>query len=159
MLPARIVMERGIRVALGSDSQAQIEPLEDARELEYHLRLQHQQRSLLDGIDGQELSARLFACATTNGAAALSCPAGDLVEGKLADFFTVDLNHHSIAGNDPEDLLAMIVFGLQRSAISDVVTGGKFLIRNHFHSGQEEIVNQYQEVARKVWLAPQLAAD
>ncbi len=43
-------MERGIPVAFGSDSHAQIDPLEDARELEYHLRLQHQQRSLLDGI-------------------------------------------------------------------------------------------------------------
>jgi formimidoylglutamate deiminase len=159
IFPAHPVMERGIRVAFGSDSQAQIEPLEDARELEYHLRLQHQQRSVLDGIDGQELPARLFACATANGAAALHCPAGDLATGKLADFFTVDLNHHSIAGNDPEHLLAMIVFGLQRSAISDVVAGGKFLIRNHFHSEQEEIVNQYQEVARQVWLAPQLAAD
>jgi len=33
------VMREGIGIALGSDSQAQIDPLEDARELEYHLRL------------------------------------------------------------------------------------------------------------------------
>jgi len=158
IFPARDVMEQGIRVAFGSDSQAQIDPLEDARELEYHLRLQHQQRSLLDGVEGQELSARLFHCATANGAAALACQSGELKVGKLADFFTVDLNDVAVAGSSPEDLLAMIVFGLQRSAIADVAVGGKFVVRDHLHSEQQEIVDQYQEVARKVWVTPQLAA-
>lgn len=158
IFPARDAMERGIPVAFGSDSQAQIDPLEDARELEYHLRLQHQQRSLLDDIDGQELSALLFRCATANGAAALGCQAGELEAGKLADFFTVDLNDVSIAGNNPDDLLSMIVFGLDRSAIADVAVGGKFLVRDHRHPHQQEILNEYLEVARKVWPTQQLAA-
>src|SRR5271170_3677724 len=38
IIAADDVMAAGIRVALGSDSQAQIGPLEDARELDYHLR-------------------------------------------------------------------------------------------------------------------------
>jgi formimidoylglutamate deiminase len=157
ILAARDVMERGIPVCLGSDSQAQIEPLEDARELEYHLRLQQQQRSLLDGIDGQELSARLFQCATANGASALGCEAGGFEPGKLADFFTVDLNDISIAGDSREDLLPTIVFGMRTAAVADVCVGGKFLVRDHRHQQQQEILNQYQEVARKVWSAPQLA--
>ena len=157
ILAARDVMERRIPVCLGSDSQAQIEPLEDARELEYHLRLQQQQRSLLDGIDGQELSARLFRCATANGAEALGCDAGDFEPGKLADFFTVDLNDISIAGDAHEDLLATIVFGMRTAAIADVCVGGRFVVRDHRHPQQQEILNQYQEVARKVWSAPQLA--
>ena len=44
------VMKAGISVALGSDSQAQIDPLEDARELDYHLRLEQQERAILDQI-------------------------------------------------------------------------------------------------------------
>ncbi len=156
IFPARLVMERGIPVAFGSDSQAQIEPLEDARELEYHLRLQSQQRSLLDDIDGQALSARLFRCATANGANALGSEAGEINSGKLADFFTVDLNDVSIAGNSEEDLLSMIVFGMRASAIADVVVSGKFVVRDHRHPQQQEILSQYMEVARKVWLTPQL---
>ena len=155
---AREVMGRGVSVAFGSDSQAQIDPLEDARELEYHLRLQQQRRSLLDGIDGQELAARLFRCTTANGASALGCKAGELEAGKLADFFTVELNDISIAGSSGEDLLPMIVFGLQRSAIADVAVGGKFVVRDHRHLQLEEILNEYQEVAGKVWQTPQLAA-
>jgi formimidoylglutamate deiminase len=157
ILAAREVMERGIPVCLGSDSQAQIEPLEDARELEYHLRLQQQQRSLLDGIDGQELSARLFRCATVNGAKSLGCDAGDFESGKLADFFTVDLRDISIAGDSREDLLPTIVFGMRTTAIADVCVGGRFVVRDHRHPQQQEILNQYQEVAREVWSAPQFA--
>jgi formimidoylglutamate deiminase len=159
ILAAREVMQRGIPVCLGSDSQAQIEPLEDARELEYHLRLQQQQRSLLDGIDGQELSARLFRCATANGASALGCDAGELEPGKLADFFTVDLNDISIAGDSRDDLLPTIVFGMRTAAVADVCVGGRFVVRDQRHPQQQEILNQYQEVARKVWSAPQLATN
>ncbi|HTU50699.1 MAG TPA: formimidoylglutamate deiminase [Acidobacteriaceae bacterium] len=156
---ARDVMERGIPVCLGSDSQAQIEPLEDARELEYHLRLQQRQRSLLDGIDGQELSARLFRCATANGASALGCETGDIESSKLADFFTVDLNDISIAGDVREDLLPAIVFGMRTAAVADVCVGGRFVVRDHRHPQQQEILNEYKEVARKVWSAPQLATN
>ncbi len=157
IFPARDVMEHGVPIAFGSDSQTQIDPLEDARELEYHLRLQRQQRSLLDNIDGHELSAHLFRCATANGATSLGCEAGELEAGKLADFFTVDLNDVSIAGSTPDDMLATIVFGMQRSAIADVVVGGKFVVRDHRHSQQQEILDQYQEVARRVWRMPQPA--
>ncbi|MGC1870789.1 MAG: formimidoylglutamate deiminase [Acidobacteriaceae bacterium] len=157
VLAARDVMERGIPICLGSDSQAQIEPLEDARELEYHLRLLQQQRSILDGIDGRELSARLFRCATVNGAHALGCQAGEFEPGKLADFCTVDLNDVSIAGDSREDLLATIVFGMRTAAVADVCVGGRFVVRDHRHPQQQEILNEYKEVARKVWSAPQLA--
>lgn len=158
IFPAREVMERRIPVAFGSDSQAQIDPLEDARDLEYHLRLQHQQRSLLDGIGGEPMSARLFRCATANGAAALNCQAGEIKAGKLADFFTVELNDVSLAGCSADDLLSMIVFGAERGAVADVVVGGKFIVRDHRHPQQERILEEYQEVARRVWLAPQPAA-
>jgi formimidoylglutamate deiminase len=157
ILAVRDVMERGIPVCLGSDSQAQVAPLEDARELEYHLRLQQQQRSILDGIEGQELSARLFCCATANGANALRCEAGNFEPGKLADFFTVDLNDISVAGDSREDLLSAIVFGMRTAAVADVCVGGRFVVRDHRHPQQQEILNAYQEVARKVWSAPQLA--
>ena len=68
ILAADKVMRAGIHVALGSDSQAQIDPMEDARQLDYHLRLQQQERAVLDGIDGRAIAERLFDCATKNGA-------------------------------------------------------------------------------------------
>ena len=145
------ILAAGIRVALGSDSQAQIDPLEDARELEYHLRLQQQKRAILDQDGGKGLASQLFDCATVHGASSLAVPSGNLRPGSFADFFTVDLNDVSIAGNSAEDLLPILVFSLNRSAIQDVVVSGQFIVRDQRHEQQEEIVARYRELHEKVW--------
>jgi formimidoylglutamate deiminase len=145
------VMRDGIRIALGSDSQAQIDPLEDARELEYHLRLDHQQRAILDQIGDQTLASRLFDCATVNGARSLGLNAGDLSQGSLADFFTIDLDDLSIAGHSGGDLLPLAVFSLNRSAIRDVVVNGRWVVRDGRHPLQEEIVSRYKELHNRLW--------
>ena len=141
------LMRECIRIALGSDSQAQIDPLEDARELEYHLRLDHQQRAILDQIGEQTLAARLFDCATVNGARSLGLAAGEL----SGDFFTVDLDDVSIAGHSGEDLLPSVVFSLNRSAVRDVMVNGRCVVRDGRHPLQEEIVARFKELHRKVW--------
>jgi len=151
IMAADHVMAAGISVAFGSDSQVQIDPLEDARELDYHLRLRQQERAILDQIAAQTLASRLFDCATVHGARALDLPSGGLTPGSFADFFTVDLNDVSIAGHSAEDLLPIIVFGLNRSAIRDVVVNGRFILRDKKHALQEEIISRYQETHRKVW--------
>jgi len=145
------IMSSSIRVALGSDSQAQIDPLEDARELDYHLRLRDQQRAILDSIEGRPIAERLLSCATKNGAHALSVPAGEFIEGSLADGFTVDLDDLSIAGHSYEDLLPILVFSLNRSAIRDVIVRGKCIIRDGEHALHHEIVTRYKEVQTRVW--------
>jgi formimidoylglutamate deiminase len=145
------MLAAGIRFALGSDSQAQIDPLEDARELEYHLRLLQQKRAILDQVGGKTLAAHLFDSATANGARALVVPAGTLESGELADFITIDLDDSSIAGNSAEDLLSTLVFSMSRAAIRDVVVGGRFILRDQQHARQEEIVSRYREVYGAVW--------
>lgn len=145
------VMKAGIRVALGSDSQAQIDPLEDARELDYHLRLALQQRAILDQIGKQSLATRLFAAATVNGASALAVPTGDLGPNSCADFFTIDRRDLSIAGHSAENLLPLIVFGLNRTAIRDVAVNGALVVRDGHHPHHQEIVNRYNEVHASVW--------
>jgi formimidoylglutamate deiminase len=151
IIAADQVMRSGVRIAFGSDSQAQIDPLEDARELDYHLRLIQQQRAILDQIGEQGLAARLFDCATVNGARALAVSSGELGVGSFADFFTVDLRDISIAGHSADDLLPQIVFGMNRTAIRDVAVNGKLIVRDGKHALQEEIVSRYEEVYARVW--------
>ncbi len=144
-------MTSGIRVAFGSDSQAQIDPLEDARELDYHLRLRDQERAILDQIDGRPLAERLFLCATRNGALALDVPTGEFREGQLADGFTIDLDDLSIAGHSPDDLLPILVFSMNRSAICDVLVNGRCVVRDRKHPLEGEIVARYQDLHSRVW--------
>jgi len=136
IVPVDAYFNAGVRVSLGTDSQAQIDLLEDARELEYHLRLQKMERSILAPRD-------LFDCATTSGAKSIGFGGGRLAPGAPADFFTVDLDDPSIAGSSTDDLLANIVFSLSRSAVRDVVVAGKRIVEDGRHREQEAIIEKF----------------
>ncbi|HEX5966132.1 MAG TPA: formimidoylglutamate deiminase [Pyrinomonadaceae bacterium] len=130
VVPADLYFNAKVPISLGTDSQIQIDLLEDARELEYHLRLQKTERNVLapqDESGASGLAAKLFECATVNGARAIGFNGGKLEPGAPADFFTVDLNDISIAGASEDDLLANIVFSLSRTAIREVVVNGEQL--------------------------------
>jgi formimidoylglutamate deiminase len=136
VVPVHAYFDAGVRVALGSDSQIQIDLLEDARELEYHLRLQKTARNVLAPVGDDTSSAlarRLFECATVGGAESIGFNGGKLEPGAPADFFTVDLGDLSIAGCAVEDLLANIVFSLSRTAIRDVVVAGNRIVEDGKH--------------------------
>jgi len=152
VVPVDNYLDAGVRVALGTDSQIQIDLLEDARELEYHLRLQHTARNVLaphhDG-DSAALARRLFDCATVNGAKSIGFAGGKLETGAPADFFTVDLDDPSIAGSSTDDLLANIVFSLSRTAVRDVVVAGKQIVENGRHRDQEMIVEAFNNISRR----------
>jgi formimidoylglutamate deiminase len=145
------LMRGGVPIALGSDSQAQIDPLEDARQLDYHLRLKFQQRAILDQIEDIPLAQRLFRCATVSGASALAIPAGELSPGSFADFFTLDQRDLSIAGHAAADLLPLIVFGVERSAIRDVAVGGQLILSDGRHPLRDEVISRYEELHGRVW--------
>jgi formimidoylglutamate deiminase len=148
ILPADELMRAGVRIAFGSDSLTQIDPLENARELEYNLRLQKLERAVLDTVDDEPLPQRLFECATAHGAASLGSQAGSLEAGRAADFFTVDLRDPSIAGSSPDELLASIVFGLSKTAVQEVAVSGRLIVEDGRHADQEEIVRSYSELMR-----------
>jgi formimidoylglutamate deiminase len=154
VVPVDEFFRQGVRVSLGTDSQAQIDLLEDARELEYHLRLQKMERAVLAHSDDHTpaaLAARLFDCATINGAQSIGAPGGVLEPGSPADFFTIDLDDPSVAGATPTDLLSGIVFSLSKSAVREVVVGGETIVENGRHKAQEEIVEKFNAVQKKLW--------
>ncbi|MGH9901359.1 MAG: amidohydrolase family protein, partial [Pyrinomonadaceae bacterium] len=165
VVPADLLFREGVSVSLGTDSQAQIDLLEDARALEYHLRLQKLERNVLapsddatsagenDGADTQlsGLAARLFACATAGGARSIGFAGGELEPGRPADLFTVDLDDPSIAGAGEDDLLAAITFSLARTAVRDVVVGGRTIVEDGRHAGAAEIVERFAALQRRLW--------
>lgn len=140
----------GIPFSFGSDSQATIDLLEDARELDYHLRLKQERRVLLDRIAGEEISKRLFRYATVGGAQSLRVHAGVLEAGYPADFFAIDLNDVSIAGSTVDELLSTVVFTLERTAVTDVVVNGRRVIASGKHAQSTEIIAEYRKVSCRV---------
>ena len=152
VVPVDAYFNAGVPVSLGSDSQIQIDLLEDARELEYHLRLQQTARNVLapqDDSSSGALARRLFDCATINGAQSIGFNGGKIEPGAPADFFTVDLDDPSIAGSSPDDLLANIVFSLSRTAVRDVIVDGQRIIENGRHAQQESIITSYTDATNQ----------
>jgi formimidoylglutamate deiminase len=150
--PADRWVDAGVRFCLGSDSNVQIDLLEDARSLEYDLRIERLERNVLARDSSSDsLAKRLFTSATEIGAQSLGAPSGKLEIGRPADFFTVDLNDPSIAGATEESLLTHIVFSLERTAIRDVCVGGQFVVRDGWHALGEEIVEEFVAVQRNLW--------
>lgn len=172
IVPADLMFEANVPIALGSDSHTQIDLLEDARGLEYHLRLQKVERNVLaaprvvrdpgagtkvdeknasEDSDFSALAARLFECATMKGAESIDAPGGELTVGRPADFFTVDLQDASIAGADAQDLLPAILFSLARTAVRDVVVGGRLVVEGGRHNAGAQIVERFVALQRRLW--------
>ena len=153
-VPADRLTENHVGICFGSDSNIQIDLLEDARLLEYHLRMNRLERAVLAPPSGRSaLAQRLFESATETGARALATPVGTLEIGKPADFFTVDLNDPSLAGADPASLLTHVVFSLERTAIREVCVAGEMLIHDGHHAREEEIVQEFSQLQRRLWMS------
>ncbi len=142
----------GVPICLGSDSNIQIDSMEDARQLEYNLRLLKRERAILArSCERESLAAALFRTATANGAASIGAGGGSLEVGRPADFFTVNLNDISIAGADRESLLSHVVFALQRPAIREVFVGGEAVIQEGHHLNEERIIQQFAKLQERLW--------
>jgi formimidoylglutamate deiminase len=152
-VPADWLLARGANISLGSDSQIQIDLLEDARLLEYHLRMQQLQRVVLDPqAPGRErLSQILYEAASKAGAKSLRQNVGELAVGKPADFIAIALDDLSVAGASPEMLLANVVFSLERTAVKDVYVGGRCVVTDGCHSLQESITAEFMGVQKEFW--------
>ena len=95
-LPVERVCTRAIGICIGSDSNVRIDPLEELRELEGIARRQSGRRNVLS-ID------TLLCCGADEGAAALGLERWSDVD--------VDLEHRSLAGVEPQDVHAALIFG------------------------------------------------
>ncbi len=141
VIPADALLAAGVEVSLGSDSQADIHLLDDARQLEGHLRLVRGRRAVLDDgagtIDG--LARRLLRCTNVAGARSLGLNVGTLTAGMPADFVTLDLNHPSLIGAPAAALLPAVVFGASSAAVSEVAVAGKLIVVDGRHPLTEGI--------------------
>lgn len=123
---AALLLGHSAQISLGTDSNARISMLEEMRLLEYGQRLRTEQRGVWRNRDG-EVARSLFGFATLGGARSLRLDAGEIAPGRLADLITIDLDHPSLAGVDPVDLLDAWIFGCPDATVSEVCVGGRWV--------------------------------
>jgi formiminoglutamate deiminase len=125
--PARALASAGCPLTLGSDSQAVVDLLEEARRVELGERLATQQR-------GHFTADALARAATLDGHASLGWPdAGEIVPGALADLVTITLDSPRLAGAAAATALESVIFAATAADVRDVVIGGRDVVRDGHH--------------------------
>lgn len=125
--PARALAGAGASLALGSDSHAMIDQLEEARAMELDERLASGERGRLGAAD-------LLGAATAGGHAALGWPeAGAIAPGAYADLVTIRLDGVRLAGTTPDTALEGAVFAAGAADVDGVVCSGRELVREGRH--------------------------
>jgi formiminoglutamate deiminase len=123
----RRLRDGGCRLTIGTDSNAMIEPLEEARAIELDERL-------ASGVRGRHPGGSLLEAATACGYASLGWPeGGGLQEGALADFICLRTDGTRLAGLGPAELIDGVVFAGQAADVSHVVVGGELVVRDGIH--------------------------
>jgi formiminoglutamate deiminase len=125
--PAARLCEAGCSLALGSDSNAIIEPFEESRALELDERLASGTRGLFRGEE-------LLSAATAAGYRSLGWRSGGMIrEGALADLVAVDTGSVRLVGIPPAQLLDGLAFAGAAADVRDVIVAGAFVVRDGAH--------------------------
>ncbi len=113
--PARRLADAGAGLSLGSDSNALIDPFEEARAVELGQRL-------VTGERGIHAPEELLLAATADGHACLGWPeAGRIEVGAPADLVTVGLDRVGLAGTDPARAIGSVVFAAGSGDVREVI--------------------------------------
>jgi formimidoylglutamate deiminase len=150
IVPAKALLEAGAIFTFGTDSQCQICLPEDARQLEYHLRLREEKRSLLFA-GREEAGPRFLKMLTSNGARSLGDPDGGRVEcGAPSDLIAIDLEHLSLAGATAESLALDIVFSSSAGVVSDVWVAATEIVSQGVHRAEHQARRNLERVMKSI---------
>jgi formimidoylglutamate deiminase len=147
------IVVAGGGIALGTDSQTVIDPLEDMRLVEYHERLRRLERVVVtrgNNTERLEPAPLLLEMATSAGARSLRIDAGMIDDGMLADMVGIDLTHHTLAGWTDSSLASMLALSAPADVISDVWVGGRRVVERRHHAAQDGAMTSFNTLARSL---------
>jgi formimidoylglutamate deiminase len=113
-----------IPLAIGSDSNTRLDPIEELRWAEYSARMRYQRRRVLVADKMASPGPLLLDYGTRNGAKSLGIETGVIAPGMFADFVAIDLKHPSLAGWNADDLLDVLFFGASSEVMVGTWVGG-----------------------------------
>ena len=138
--PAMELSQAGSPLCLGSDQNAVIDLLEEARSLEMHERLQHHKR-------GRFTPFALVDALTVQGHAALGwSDAGRIEVGQRADLVAIRTDTVRTAGSEPEQVL----YSSTGSDVDSVVVDGRLIVSGGRHRSID-VSGELHDVLARVW--------
>lgn len=142
--------DQGGRIAIGSDSQISVSPLEELRLLEYGQRLKYHSRNI-GATDGQpHTGTSLYLNTLKGGARATGFDCGVIEVGRRADMIMLDPASPLLIGTPDKYLLDRLIFSGNQSPVKHVMIGGKWVVRDRTHPGAEEITNVFRNTMERL---------
>jgi formiminoglutamate deiminase len=135
---------------IGTDSNIQIDPAAELRQLEYSQRLLHRGRNLMAIEEGESTGMRLFTSALAGGAQAIRQPMGAIAPGMRADFVVLDPEHPALAAASPESWLDCWIFSAGPSLVTTVIAGGDAVVSGGRHRSRDGIAKRYTRTLRRL---------
>jgi formimidoylglutamate deiminase len=137
----------GGRFGVGSDSNIQIDPAAEMRQLEYGQRLARRARNVMALQEGFSTGRRMFEAALAGGAQALEQPIGAIAPGLRADIVLLDGNHPDFASRRGDEWLDAWIFVVGPAAVRTVLVGGGIVVEDGRHRAHAAIEARYRRLA------------
>lgn len=150
IFPLRPWLERGGRIAVGSDSQITINPFEELRWLEYGQRLSSLSRNVAS-VDYKHVGRNLFSKSLQGGSTACGNRTGQLRPGEHADFLVLDDESATLAGHSADSILDALVFSGTHLPISHVMIDGEWRVKDYKHVIGNQVKRDFHQVACRLW--------
>jgi formimidoylglutamate deiminase len=131
--PYAALLAARIPLAIGSDSNTRLAPIEELRWAEYSARMRYQRRRILVANELSSPGPLLLGYGTRLGAAALGLHTGVIAPGMPADFIGIDVNHPAMAGWNVDDFLDVLFFGTSSEVITRTWVAGMVVSRGEVH--------------------------
>jgi formimidoylglutamate deiminase len=146
LFPLSAYLEAGGHIAIGSDSNISISPVEELRWLEYGQRLSQRARNLAASAQQPHTGTRLYALALAGGRQAAGLDAAPQDEALLH----LDAAHPVLAEHRPEEVLDSWIFAGNTPLLRDVCVGGRHLVRAGHHVQREAIARRYRQALARL---------
>lgn len=148
IFPAEAYLAAAGRFGVGSDSQVNLSPWQELRQLEYAQRLITRKRNVLHG-NVPSVGRTLLDKAASGGAQALGIDSGVIAVGKRADLLALSMDDALLADKRGDQILDALVFSLTPN-ITDVFVTGRHVIKRGRHGDEESAARALRAVMREL---------
>lgn len=140
----------GGTISIGSDSNSLIDPIEEARWLEYGARLREGRRNIAANEAEAHSGTALFSALCKGGAQALGQKTGAISEGYRADIMVIDDKASSLWGIAEDNILDALIFSGNHHNIKHVMVAGKWSVRDRHHNQEQDIRENYHKTLQRL---------
>lgn len=146
LFPLKPFLDRQGRIAIGSDSQVSVSPVEELRWLEYGQRLVQRQRTIAADAGQTSVGERLFAALATSASTA----SGFDLTARSGDLIVLDDQHPLLAARDHRNLLDSWMFSGNVNLVRDVWVDGVHRVQDGRHHARAATAARYQQTLQRL---------